>query len=534
MAPIMVAAWLLSVALRQLATMNQDLDQQVSKRTEDLNRIMVLREKEITAVVHDINNRMMVARATIDELSTTALISGAVPDALNESERRVNAAMDAVSYLIEDMRTAVLLDNDALKLHCGRVDLADLLRAVVDQFSAVALLDGCDLSVDIADQVPAIWADVMRLDRVLANLLDNALKYTRRMPRNQRSVRISLCQQGDSVVLVIADSGPGLDDQALALLGRPFTRFASARGTDGMGVGIYITRGIVELHHGSLNYASDGPGFGTTVTLTLPLPAPAQSTTEGTIPACAHRLRLRRHPLVDVGTSVSYDTGMIDGEPQVGAARRAMRDEQKQARREAILATAWHMFEAGNYRDVTMAAVATQVGLAKGTLYLYFDTKEELFLALTEAQLRSWFAAIYTQLAALGPVPTAEVAAILARSLVERPGLTRLLALLHGVLEHNVTLVSTLAFKRMLLAGLTTVGAQIERCLPAFAPATGSQALLRIHASLIGLRHLTDPAPVAQEALSAADLAALQIDFATELQLTIEALLIGMQKMNTT
>lgn len=269
--PIVVGAWILTVALGRLATMNQDLDRQVVKRTEALNRIMTLREQEITGVVHDINNRMMVARATIDELSITALTSGALPDALNDAERRVNAAMDAVSYLVEDMRTAVLLDNDALQLQCSRVDLAALLRSVVDQFSAVALLDNCQIQLDIADQVPPIWGDPSRLDRVLANLIDNALKYTRHMPRSRRYVRIRLSQQDTAAWIVISDSGPGLDERALALLGRPFTRFASARGTDGMGIGVYITRGIVELHQGSLRYESAGLGTGTTVTLSLPL-----------------------------------------------------------------------------------------------------------------------------------------------------------------------------------------------------------------------------------------------------------------------
>jgi signal transduction histidine kinase len=275
MAPIIVAAWIMTVSLRKLATINQELDQKVLTRTEEIQRIMALREKEISAVVHDINNRMIVARASIDELSTMALIDGAVPEAISDAERRVNAAMDAVGYLVDDLRTAVLLDNDALQLNWSSVDAGALLRAVIEQFRSVALLDGCQLYVNIPEEASTIWGDAQRLDRVFANLIDNALKYTRRVPRKQRAVKICLQAHDDPIVITIIDSGPGLDDEALALLGRPFTRFASSRGTDGMGVGIYITRGLVELHHGTLTYASAGPGTGTTVTLSLPRRPPS-------------------------------------------------------------------------------------------------------------------------------------------------------------------------------------------------------------------------------------------------------------------
>jgi AcrR family transcriptional regulator len=220
---------------------------------------------------------------------------------------------------------------------------------------------------------------------------------------------------------------------------------------------------------------------------------------------------------------------MIDDTKQPHPGRRAVRDEQKQARRDAILATASHLFDTTEYFDLTMAAVAAELGLAKGTLYLYFESKEELFLALTEAQLRAWLATTSAQLAALGPSTTHTVAATLAQSLIERPQLTRLLALLHGVLEHNVSLATTLAFKRMLLDGLTMLGAQIEGCLPALPVGSGSRVLLRIHACLIGLRQLSDPAPIARSAIEADQMATFRIDFATELQATIEALLRGMR-----
>lgn len=77
---------------------------------------------------------------------------------------------------------------------------------------------------------------------------------------------------------------------------------------------------------------------------------------------------------------------------------RALRDDQKQVRRQALIDIAWQLFQANSYPAITMAEVAERAGLAKGTLYLYFRTKEELFLAMQQ-QFATWFDDLDTQLA---------------------------------------------------------------------------------------------------------------------------------------
>ena len=75
----------------------------------------------------------------------------------------------------------------------------------------------------------------------------------------------------------------------------------------------------------------------------------------------------------------------------MNARQRAIRDEQKLERRHNILETAWQMFQQTNYTSVTIAEVAKASGLAKGRVYLYFKTKEEVFLSIQEEQLTAWF-----------------------------------------------------------------------------------------------------------------------------------------------
>src|SRR5687768_1723682 len=110
---------------------------------------------------------------------------------------------------------------------------------------------------------------------------------------------------------------------------------------------------------------------------------------------------------------------------------RARKDEQKEERRGAILAVARQLAESSAFAAITMGQVAEQAGLAKGTLYLYFKTKEELILALLEEELDVWFALVDDRIEHLRRPDADAVATLLCRSLDERPLFVRLLSILH-------------------------------------------------------------------------------------------------------
>jgi AcrR family transcriptional regulator len=214
--------------------------------------------------------------------------------------------------------------------------------------------------------------------------------------------------------------------------------------------------------------------------------------------------------------------------------QRARNDEQKEGRRSAILNAAWGMFCDTAYPTVTMLGVAKRVGLAKGTLYLYFKTKEELFLALQIEQLASWFYAVDQRLATL-PTPSATeaVAEVIIHSLKPRTHLTRLLAILSTVLEQNIDEALALDFKRFLRGRLTTTGALLEARLPQLGVGGGLQFLLRLQAIIVGLRHLADPSPVIQTTLTRPEMQIFVVDFETELAATVHAVLRGWSAATT-
>lgn len=215
--------------------------------------------------------------------------------------------------------------------------------------------------------------------------------------------------------------------------------------------------------------------------------------------------------------------------------QRARNHEDKAARRQAILAVAARLLGRHQYHRITMAEVARRCGLAKGTLYLYFRSKEELFLAALEEQLAAWFDALSVELAALEPGPQdapERFAAAVAHTLATRETLSDLLPLLHTVLEQNIDLDTAAAFKQMLLDKVGSGGTAVERAVPGLAPGDGVKVLLRLHALLVGLRQMADPSPTVAEVLTRPEMAPLRIEFESELSASLAAMVRGMLRMH--
>lgn len=210
--------------------------------------------------------------------------------------------------------------------------------------------------------------------------------------------------------------------------------------------------------------------------------------------------------------------------------RRAIRGDQKAARRQAIIDQAWALFQENRYEAVNIIDVARSAGLAKGTVYLYFNTKEELFLTILEQQFEQWFDEIDETLSQLEPpAPITTVARLLTDSLSRRPALTRLFTLAHVILERNVDYEAALRFKRILGSRIGQTGELLEQRLTFLEPGQGAHLLLQGYALVIGLQNLAEPAPVVHQVIQEqSELAMFQVDFATEFFTTFTTLLQGL------
>ena len=213
--------------------------------------------------------------------------------------------------------------------------------------------------------------------------------------------------------------------------------------------------------------------------------------------------------------------------------RRARSAEDKQQRRADILDRAWELFRARPWTELTMTDVAEASGLSKAALYRYFDTKEALFLEVEAARLGEWLEVLGAELDRLQrPASPEAVGQLIADSLVARPGLARLLGLLHVSLEQNVPFDAALAFKRALHRWLIRLGSQLEAVLGDLPPGAGLGAALQLHALCIGLWQMADAGPVMRRLLDKPELRPLRVDFQPALANGAATLLRGLARID--
>lgn len=207
---------------------------------------------------------------------------------------------------------------------------------------------------------------------------------------------------------------------------------------------------------------------------------------------------------------------------------RARKSEDKELRRRAILDAARALFAERGLAGFAMAEVAARAGIVKGTLYLYWPTREELLLSVLEELLWQWLDELDGRLDdSAEPTPPRRLATIVCDSLASYDPLGRLLAVLQTVLEHNVSRASVVRFKTELATRMAATGVRIERHVPLRA-GQGVRVLLHLNALLVGLVQMADSAPVVQEVLSHPPLDALKVELPRELRDALITYFVGL------
>lgn len=176
---------------------------------------------------------------------------------------RQTAAMRA---LVDELLDASRLDAGRLALRLCRLDLRDVARSVVEDHRARFDRAQLRCTLTVPSQPVTVNGDVMKLRQVLGNLLSNAIKFT---PASG-SVQVVVEESAGSACLDVCDTGVGFSAELLPVI---FDRYRQARrgSFGGLGLGLPIAKGIVELHGGEIRAVCEGPGKGCTITVRLPL-----------------------------------------------------------------------------------------------------------------------------------------------------------------------------------------------------------------------------------------------------------------------
>lgn len=169
---------------------------------------------------------------------------------------------------------------------------------------------------------------------------------------------------------------------------------------------------------------------------------------------------------------------------------RARTADEKADRSAALVAAARELLSGKEYAAVSVAAIARRAGVAKGTVFLYFPTKEALGLAVLGELLGDWAADLRERLDGLErPASPSTVAAAARRSLDDRGGLLRLLGLVSG-LEANGGSEAVSEFRREMRRGAAALATQLESSLPFMRRGEGLEVALTLHALMIGIHQM--------------------------------------------
>ncbi|HEX6587728.1 MAG TPA: TetR family transcriptional regulator [Longimicrobiales bacterium] len=186
--------------------------------------------------------------------------------------------------------------------------------------------------------------------------------------------------------------------------------------------------------------------------------------------------------------------------------------EQKTAKAETIAAAALALQREVRFEDWTVSQVARRAGVAKGTVFLYYETKEALGLAVAQRLLGDWLDDLDRRLASEPGATTAAAAQAISRSLESRRALRRTIGQI-GHLEHAAGRSAVEQYRQWMLDRFSQTGARLEARLSFLRTGEGLRLLLLVQALMIGYNSLAEPTPVVQAVLGAPALEPLRVDF---------------------
>ncbi|HEY3376698.1 MAG TPA: PAS domain S-box protein [Armatimonadota bacterium] len=229
-----------------------------------LHDLQQRQEDYLRTISHDLRNPLSVISGHAGLLANA--LRAQCPDehllfsvaAIQRSSQRMNA-------MIEDLVDAARQEGGQLALQQEAVDVRRYLLDLLQRNAET--MDVARISLDIADDLPAVWADYNRLERIIANLLSNAQKYS----EPGTPVTVAAYQTAEHTVeIAVSDQGPGIPPEDLPHIFERFYRAKWARKTEGIGLGLYITRMLVEAHGGRIRVES-AVGKGSTFFVSLPM-----------------------------------------------------------------------------------------------------------------------------------------------------------------------------------------------------------------------------------------------------------------------
>ena len=252
--------------LERLNTKLEESNRELNQANAQLRELSAMKEEFLALTTHDLRSPLTVISGVINFFT-----SGRLGDLTPEQKNMVSMMERNTQNLIElvnDLLDASKLESGTMRLDLSSIELTGLVGELREQMLPIAREKEITLAESLPAELPRLRADRAKLRRVIVNLLSNALKFT---PRGGR-VEVTAAPEGGMVRVAVSDTGVGIPPEDLARLFDKYeqARSRATRSEKGTGLGLYITRQLVELHGGQISVRSE-VGKGSAFSFTIPI-----------------------------------------------------------------------------------------------------------------------------------------------------------------------------------------------------------------------------------------------------------------------
>ncbi|MES2526596.1 MAG: PAS domain-containing sensor histidine kinase [Bdellovibrionota bacterium] len=251
----------------QLRLAYENLEKRIQLRTKDLEAALKSRDEFLSIASHELKTpltslklQLQLSQKRIEKEPDSSPIKKDLARSLSVGVRQVNS----LTGLVDDLLDVSRIQQGVLEFHKEEFNLTELVEEILYRFQEELKNARCVMLTKFDSEVKGKW-DKSRIEQVIVNLISNAIKYA---PGTE--ILVTTRKETSSGVVEVADQGPGIEPSKVETIFDRFTRVASTKNVGGLGLGLFITKRIVELHDGKINVETS-PGQGAKFIVRLPL-----------------------------------------------------------------------------------------------------------------------------------------------------------------------------------------------------------------------------------------------------------------------
>lgn len=255
-------------------TTRKVMEDELRRVAAELSETNRRKDEFLATLAHELRNPL----APLGNGLQILRLSGGSPESLKQTRTMMERQLSQLVRLVDDLLDLSRISRGKIELRKEHLPLAAVIQSAVETTLPIIQASGHDLSVEVSTEPIFVNADLTRLAQVFANLLNNAAKYTE--PRGK--IWVNATKDDSEAIISVKDTGIGIPQEMISRVFDMFTQIDRSldRSQGGLGIGLTLSKRLVELHGGAIEAQSDGENRGSTFTVRLPIVSATSSESE--------------------------------------------------------------------------------------------------------------------------------------------------------------------------------------------------------------------------------------------------------------